>query len=879
VTVDNGTPHGARNEERMFTAAVPSPATETFALNMNGVVKRYPGVTALKGVSFSVRPGEVHAIVGENGAGKSTLMAIASGAETADAGTVEIGGQRLRGGSPREALRLGLAIVYQHSSLTPDLTIEENLVVGVAPGKRPPVLRRGQWVREQLAAAGSELHPHTRVDSLTPAERQLTEISKAVASEAKVLVLDEPTESLTAHETQSLFDYIRQTTARGTAVVYISHRLADVKTIADRITVLRDGQTRGTSNADEISEQEILQLVVGRAVDSAFPPKAPQLSEEVVLRVEDFSSGRARGVTLTAHQGEILGLAGIDGNGQQDVIRGLAGLQPSRGAVRLRGAALDVSSPIRAARSGISHLPADRHADGLFLSMSLRENLSALVLPGMSKLGVMKPKAERTYAKSQAGQVGAKISSIEQPASTLSGGNQQKILLGRVLSVGADVLLAAEPTRGVDVGSRLEIYQTMRKLVAEGKTVIVMSSDAMELEGLCDRVIVFSRGRSVRTLVGGEVTEEAITGTALGATMDEAVDLTSRAGSKQTHGPKPRSAIDAATRTRGPAPGQGAASRFLGGDYLPPLLLAALCVGFSLYTYGHDPLFLGQRSVSASLLLLNPLLLAGLAQLLAIAVGGIDLSVGSVMSMTVTTMSYYAHTGQSWQSFDTGIVVSLALAAAVGLVNAALIIYARFAPVLATLITYIAVQGLSYIIRSTPQGNINSVISADLSRSFGWVPLFTIVCVVLVVLAELALRWTVTGIKLRAVGSDAVRALRLGVSVNRVVAGTYVLSALISALAGVLLYSVVGIGDATAGQNYLLLSISAVVLGGASIYGGRASFVGTLFGALLLELVVASIPFLNIQPAWQSILPGLMIVVGAGIYTKARGRHAHGGTA
>ncbi|WP_329138508.1 ATP-binding cassette domain-containing protein [Streptomyces sp. NBC_01476] len=847
MTADNGarTAPGRRPED----AAEPSP----LALEMSGVVKRYPGVVALKNVSFRVRPGEVHAIVGENGAGKSTLMAIACGAESADEGTIAVGGTPLKGGSPREALALGLSIVYQHASVTADLTVEENLLIGVSTARRPSLRGRGEWVREQLRATACDVHPRTRVDGLSPAERQLVEISKAAASRATVLVLDEPTESLTAQETETLFAYIRSATAQGTAVVYISHRLADVKRISDRLTVLRDGRTRGTFEAADISEHEILQLVVGRDIGSAFPPKADDIDTgSPVLEIDGLSSGRAENISLTAFRGEIVGLAGIDGNGQQDVVRALAGLQSARGAVRLRGKALDLSSPLRAARSGIAHLPADRHADGLFLSLSLRENLTPLVLPSMSRLGVLRGGSERAYAAEQLRAVGAKASSTEQAAATLSGGNQQKILLGRALSMGGDVLLAAEPTRGVDVGARLEIYRTMRELVAQGKTVVVMSSDALELQGLCDRVVVFSRGRAVRTLTGDEVTEEAITGTALRATVEGTA---------------------AATRARG----RGARARFLGGDYLPGVLLALLCVAFSGYVYQHNALFLSSRSVSASLLLLNPLIIGALAQLIAITVGGIDLSVGSVMSVSATALSYYAHTGQSWGSFSAGVAVCLLLGAAVGLVNAGLIVYARFAPVLATLITFILGQGVAYLIRSTPAGNVDGRISAHLSWLQGPVPLVTIVCVVVVVLGELVLRRTVGGMKLRAVGSDPVRAHRLGINVRGTLVGAYVASGVLAAVAGVFLYAVVGIGDATIGQNYLLLSISAVVLGGASIYGGRASLVGTVLGALLLELFVASIPFLGVQPAWQQILPGLMIVAGAGLYTKVRGTGADAG--
>jgi len=300
-------------------------------LRLTDVVKTFPGVVALKSVSFEVLEGEVHALVGENGAGKSTLMAVAAGSTAPDSGQVEIGGTVLEEASPAQAQALGVAVVYQHLSILDDLTVAENMVLGMPPARRPPVARWAGWTRDRLAAIGARIDPSARVTELAVADRQLLEIAKALALDSKVLVLDEPTESLTRVESERLFTQVRAITESGTAVVYISHRLPEVHRVADRITVLRDGEVRGTMAASDASEGEVLRLIIGRSVDQAFPDKAHAGEGEQLLHVRGLSGPRFHGVDLDVRAGEIVGLAGVEGNGQREFLRGLAGLLPASG--------------------------------------------------------------------------------------------------------------------------------------------------------------------------------------------------------------------------------------------------------------------------------------------------------------------------------------------------------------------------------------------------------------------------------------------------------------------------------------------------------------------------------------------------------------------
>ncbi len=316
------------------------PSTARIVLRLTDVVKTYPGVVALRSVSFEVLEGEVHALVGENGAGKSTLMSVAAGSTLPDSGAVEIGGQLLEQATPAAAQALGLGVVYQHLSILEDLTVSENMVFAMPRPLRPSVAQASAWTRTKVEAAGAHIDPAARVSELSIADRQLLEIAKALALESKVLVLDEPTESLTPAETARLFERIRSITAAGTAVVYISHRLPEVQMIADRITVLRDGETRGTVDASTVSEADVLRLIIGRAVDQAFPDKSTGTENEPLLTTRGLSGLRFRDVDIEVSAGEIVGLAGVEGNGQREFLRALAGLLPAHGTALLRGQSL-----------------------------------------------------------------------------------------------------------------------------------------------------------------------------------------------------------------------------------------------------------------------------------------------------------------------------------------------------------------------------------------------------------------------------------------------------------------------------------------------------------------------------------------------------------
>jgi ribose transport system ATP-binding protein len=471
-------------------------------LVMRGIAKRYGPTVALAGVDLRVRPGEVHALVGENGAGKSTLMKVLSGAVRPDAGALALDGEPYAPAGPQEARRRGVAMVYQELTLAPHLSVEANLLLGVEPSRRGWLLRAEgrRRVCEALAVLEHpEITPECAVEDLGPAACQLVEIARALLLDVRVLVLDEPTSSLTREDARRLFALVRRLRDRGVAVVYISHFLEEVQQVADRFTVLRDGRTAGGGAVREFSAGHIIELMVGRPLAEQFP-RVPHAVGGPVLELTDLTGGRLpEGVTLTLNRGEILGLAGVVGAGRTELLRAVFGLDPvRRGAVRVAGVGVPtrgVALPRRRIAEGLGLLSEDRKQEGLALAQSIADNLTYTRLRPYAPRGILRVGERRRRVGEWLTRLGVRCSGPDQAVGALSGGNQQKVALGRLLHQDADVLLLDEPTRGVDVGSKAEIYRLIGTLAARGKAVLFVSSYLPELLGVCDRVGVMARGR------------------------------------------------------------------------------------------------------------------------------------------------------------------------------------------------------------------------------------------------------------------------------------------------------------------------------------------------------------------------------------------------
>jgi len=821
------------------TAVAVAPTTMALA----GISKRYDGVAALTDVSLEIRRGEVHALLGENGAGKSTLMGVASGAVRPDGGTITVDGTTHDALSPVLATQSGVAIVHQHPAVLPDLTVAENIRVAVPSRFLRFVGSEADSMRQMLADVGFTGHLEDRVGGLSVAQKHLLELAKALVIEPKLLILDEPTAPLGPDSVELLFSRVRAATARGTAVVYITHRLAEVRELADRVTVLRDGRVRGSSLVPDISDDQLLAMIVGRELASTFPPKLDAIAGEPELVVEGLSGNRFADVSLTAARGEIIGISGIVGNGQSALLRALAGLESFEGTVAISGA--DYSA--RQLRKRVAYLPADRLREGLMMSLSVRENAAVGALPHFRRGPLLSRGQESAAVQRELTDLAVKTPSQEAAVSALSGGNQQKVVLARALLSRPALIVADEPTQGVDVGARAEIYRILREISAGGVPVVVASSDAKELEGLCDRVLVMSRGQVVETLTGAAITEERL--------IHAAVRATGHTRERARDG-----RATASTRL----------GRFIQGDYAPVLVLALVMLALGAYVLHRNDRYLSDFNITSVMTSCAALGFIALGQTVALMVGGIDLSVGPLAGFMVVVGSFFLDKSGT-ASILLGLVLMAGCGVGTGLVNGSLMRYAKFTPVAATLATYIALQGLSFLLRDAPGGNISSRVTDLVTTKIGPVPITFIALVVVALLMEWALRFRMGGLRLRAVGSAEESARRVGVRIDRTVLLSYVTCSLFVLLGAIVLLAQLGIGDPAQGVSYTLTSITAVVLGGTSLLGGRGTFVGTLLGAGLIVQVLNATVFLNLDQTWQYFFQGALIVVAAVIYSQVRG--------
>lgn len=487
---------------------------QEYYLKMSGITKQFPGVRALDGVDFMLRQGEVHAIVGENGAGKSTLMNMLGGTLTPDSGSIELDGRAVTIAGPGESLRLGIGFVHQESNLLGNLTVLENVFLAREIRKGGCLDRRAMrreilGVNERL---GYRLDPDAVVGALPLAEQQCVEITRALLARPRILILDEPTAALDDSEVARLFGIVRKLRDEGVAVIYISHRLDEIFQLADRITVLKDGKLVGVREVEDITKDEVISMMVGRVLEDIYPRRDDIAPGETLLEVENLTvPGSVKGVSFQVKAGEIVGLGGLEGQGQRDAVRAIFGDVPfTEGRITANGLMLKSRGIRGRIRRGVAYVTHDRRGEGLILHESVRRNSALASLYRRSRAGFVKAGQERAAVEENVEKMQIKVSSIDQKASTLSGGNQQKVMLARWLMTQPRVLMIDEPTKGVDVGARMSVYRIIDQLTREGIAILMLTSDMMELIGLSDRVLVFYEGRITGELKRGEATEEKI---------------------------------------------------------------------------------------------------------------------------------------------------------------------------------------------------------------------------------------------------------------------------------------------------------------------------------------------------------------------------------
>ena len=499
-------------------------------IRMEHIHKSFGGVHALNDVFIEVCAGEVHAILGENGAGKSTLIKTMTGVHQPDSGEITLFGEPVHFSGPRDAQQHGIGAIYQEPSLFPDLDIAENIMVGRQPTRGGRVAWRAMYreARRLLDQLGVGLDPHTRARSLSVAQQQTVEIARALSLDAKLLIMDEPTSSLTLTEVEELFRIIRELREAGTAIIFISHRLEELFAVADRVTILRDGQYVATRDMEGVKTEDLIQLMVGRHVDELFP-KQEAAAGDPLLEVRGLSAGRKfENVSFTLHAGEILGLAGLIGAGRTDLARALFGIQAvNSGSIRVAGQEVTIRSPQQAMDLGLAFVPEDRQHHGLVLPMSIAANITLPILPRFATAGWLRERAAKEAATAAAGRLEVKSAGMGQKASELSGGNQQKVVLAKWLETAPRILILDEPTRGIDVGTKAAVHQLMSDLANQGVAILMISSELPEILGMSDRILVMREGHLAAEFVRAEATQEKIMAAATAAVDGQKEEIAS----------------------------------------------------------------------------------------------------------------------------------------------------------------------------------------------------------------------------------------------------------------------------------------------------------------------------------------------------------------
>ena len=499
-------------------------------LKMVNISKAFSGVKALDRVSFACEKGEVHVLAGENGAGKSTILKILAGLYHADAGEIEWQGRRVTIKSPEQSQKLGIAMVFQELTLVGQMTVEENVFLNAEPRNKLGLVDRKALRRKVLAAMdtyGIHVDPGSLVSELPVAQQQMTEILKILVREPELIILDEPTSALAKQEVARLYTIMRRLTAMGKTLIFISHRMEEIFEIGDRVTVLKDGAYVGTRMIREIDEDELIRMMIGRSLAGTYPPKEGAVGRETVFEARGLTSpdGKLNNVSFTVKRGEVLGVAGLQGHGQSELLNAISALHPlSSGEILIRGRQLKARNAGQAIKSGVALVPADRKNQGLMLDLSIRHNAAISSLGRRKKGGFIDSRQEKRFVGQTIEKLSIKAADMEHPVHSLSGGNQQKVVLGKELAIDPQVILFDEPTRGIDVEAKREFYAIMHRLAAEGVAVIMNSSDLMEVIGMSDRVLVMYEGSVSGILEKDELNEETIMRCAmgLGAKEDQA---------------------------------------------------------------------------------------------------------------------------------------------------------------------------------------------------------------------------------------------------------------------------------------------------------------------------------------------------------------------
>jgi ribose transport system ATP-binding protein len=825
-------------------------------LSFSGISRSFGSFQALHDVSFDLPAGEVVALVGANGAGKSTLLKIVGGVQPASTGTMLLYGRDFHPLSPHHAKASGIASVFQELNLFLTMSVAENIFIDDGFRNRFGLVdwpRMATEAARLLESSGLDIPPGTLVGELGLAQQQMVEIVRALGEKPKILLLDEPTASLSEDQAAWLFAKVREAAAAGTSVLYVSHRLDEVALLCDRCVILRDGGLVATLEKAEIVKDTIIRHMVGKEIAGGRRARRPAVGNSgVAFECTDLSvTGKLENISFQVRHGEILGIAGLVGAGRTELLNALYGIiRPAHGTLRRDGVELTVRHPRVAISHGIATVSEDRKKEGLFFGETVTRNLNASSVANRHLLGLVDPSQERTRAAGIAGRIALNARHLDDPVERLSGGNQQKVVLGRALLTEADVLLLDEPTRGVDIGAREDIYAVIEDAARQGAGVILVSSDWEEIVMLADRVLVLRDGQIVGELAGPDINESAM----LHLCTEQ------KKQKKET--------AQAAGKLR-----DLARSLFSSSNRIAVLsiLLAAVFLAGSV----SSPFFLTTINLSNLAWQSFIYLLLTTGQLAAIIAGGIDLSVSATMTIVgiVGIKVFNAFPASPFPA----LAAMLAAAFVVGLVNGLIVVRGRVNAFIATLGVGIVLQGIALVLTPKPIAPSPPVLKYLANGTWLGVPIVVFAAIMLFALLFVLLRHTRFGRRLYAVGESEVKATWSGLPVGSIRVGSYVISAVMAGLAAFYLLGRTGGAEPAVDPRLTLDSIAYCLIGGATLAGGKGSAGGSLITIVLMIMLLNVLGHSGVGIFYQQIIRAVLLLVIVIAYNSVETRQRKGG--
>ncbi len=843
-----------------------SPATVVASLER--VTKAFGGVLAVSDVSFELRPGEVLALLGENGAGKSTCVKMLAGVHRPDAGHLAIDGTPVVLRSPVDALRSGIAVMHQHPGLFADLPVAENIFIGHAPRDRFGNLDRAQ-IYDRAAAllkiVGLRCGPDQALGGLRSSEQQLVEIARALSVNARLLIMDEPTAALSRGEVERLFGVINDLRAQNVAMMFVGHRMEEIYRVADRITVLRDGALVGTYPVREVPPERAVQLMVGRELANLYPRSRAQPGVVRVAVEKLTRTGVFENVSFTLRAGEIVGFGGLVGSGRTEVARVLFGIdRPNAGTILLDGKPVTFAGPTDAMAAGIAYVSEDRLGQSLVMDFAIRDNASLAVIDKAAPAGLIRRRREMALVKPHLDRLSLKFNSYEQPVRTLSGGNQQKVVLSKWLATQPRVLILDEPTQGIDVRSKAEVHAMIADLAQQGIAILLISSEMPELLGMCDRIVVFREGRITAEISRAQATQEAV--------------LTAATDSAPAGKPIPEPTLSEASARGAFQDTKASASapvRFLGRELGLVAAMVAVLIPVGLI----NPRVFSPSNITALSMDAALLMIVAAGQMLVLLTRNIDLSIASVIGLAayISADALHLHPG-------IGITAALGVASLVGLVcglvNGAIVTFGGVPAIVVTLGTLALYRGLCSVITGGKQISADDVPAAwlDLTNAkFLGVPGIVVIAAAVVIVVGFSLRKRAAGRDLFAVGSNPDGARLIGIPARRRIMTAFALSGLLAGFDGALWASRYATVDARVALGYELTVIAAVVVGGVAVRGGAGSVLGVVLGAVTLLVIRNGLILVRVDPLWLDGIYGLVIVAAITIDAMVARRTARQG--